>query len=84
MTLKHFFAGNTQKQLQNQGEHYTWVNTVYNLYFKESDDRSRPCCRVCLILNGPSSITKDYKIHFCKLNKVPAITSMFNILIILF
>ena len=59
MTLKHPFCGNRQEQLQNQGEHYTRVNTVYNLYFKESDDRSRPCCRVCLILNDPRSITKD-------------------------
>ena len=37
MTLKHFFSGNRQEQLQNQGAHYTRVNTVYNLYFKESE-----------------------------------------------
>ena len=25
------------KQTSNQGVHYTWVNTVYSLYFKESE-----------------------------------------------
>ena len=30
----HFFW----KQTSNQGAHYTWVNTVYSLYFKESED----------------------------------------------
>ena len=31
--------------------------------------------RFCLILNGPGSSTKDYKINFCKLNKIPVIAS---------
>ena len=35
--IKALFSGNRQKQLQNQGVRYTRVNTVYNLYFKESE-----------------------------------------------
>ena len=62
MTLKHFFSGN---RLQNQGVHYTRVNAVYNLYFKESEGL---IVEFVKILNGPGSSTKDYKIHFCKLN----------------
>ena len=33
-----------------------------------------------MILNGPGSSTKDYKIHFCKLNKVLVITSCYKYL----
>ena len=32
--IETFFSGN---RLQNQGVHYTRVNMVYNLYFKESE-----------------------------------------------
>ena len=35
--IKVLFFWNRQEQLQNQGAHYTRVNTVYNLYFKESE-----------------------------------------------
>ena len=67
MTLKHFFLETGFKirvRITYRCALYT-VNAVYNLYFKESEGL---IVEFVKILNGPGSSTKDYKIHFCKLN----------------